>query len=319
MTTVVRNGISQSPKARQRSEAHRLMRKYAPLYPLLAFGLAYFAVFNYAPLYGLQLAFKNYKIKGGIWGSPWVGWNNFHTMFIRNDFWQAFTNTIVLSLLRIIISFPVPIILAITLTDMKNRRLSRGLQIVYSLPHFLSWVTVGGILTHLLASSGAVNSLLKSLGLAQVGFLSSGGIFRGLVVVSNIWKEGGWTSIIYLAAIAAIDPALYESASLDGATRFQRAWHITIPSIRPTAAVMLILALGGAMSQGFDQIFNLYNPTVFSVADIIDTYIYRITFQRAPNYGVSTAVGMFKGVCNAVLLLAANWVVARLDPDSRML
>jgi putative aldouronate transport system permease protein len=202
---------------------------------------------------------------------------------------------------------------------MRNRKLSRGLQVIFTLPHFLSWVTVGGIMTHLLSSSGALNSMLATFGIASVPFLSSGPVFRFLIVFTEIWKESGWTCIIYLAAMAGIDPALYESADLDGANRFQRAMYITIPCIRSTAAILLIMAVGNVMSAGFDQILNLYNPTVIPSADIIDTYIYRITFKQAPNYGLSTAIGLFKGVINCILLLSANFVVGKLDRDSRMI
>ena len=306
-------------KQNKRRETFKTVYRFRYVYLLVVFGIVFFCVFHYAPLYGLQLAFKKFQIKKGIWGSPWIGLDNFKTLFARAEFWTVFQNTLVISLQRTFLSFPVPIVLAIVINEVRSVRLSRTLQVVYTLPHFLSWVTISGIMLHLLASSGAANSLLTILGLHTVPFLSDGIIFRAIIVFTEIWKESGWSSIVYLAAIASIDPSFYESATIDGVNRLQKAWYITFPCIRSTAAVLLILAVGGVMSAGFDQVFNLYNPTVYKYADIIDTYIYRITFEQAPNYGLSTAVGLFKGIINAVLLFSANYVVGRLDRDARMI
>ena len=315
------------PPKEARAEQRRMRRKqllrdihhYRMLYPLLLFGLAFFVVFHYAPMYGIQLAFKRYSIGKGIAGSDWVGLANFAKLFARAEFWNAFRNTIVISLLKTVIAFPIPILLAILINEIKRRRLARGLQVFFTLPHFLSWVTISGIMLNLLGSGGAINSLLVSLGGEKVSFLSNGDVFRGLLVFTDIWKESGWSSIIYMAAIASIDQSQYESATIDGANRLQKAWYITWPSLKSVAAVLLLLQLGHAMSGNFDQVFNLYNPTVYKKAEIIDTYVYNITFLQAADYGLSTAVGLFKGVINCALLLAANFVVSKLNADAKIL
>ncbi|MDF2927020.1 MAG: binding-protein-dependent transport system inner rane component [Paenibacillaceae bacterium] len=318
-----------SPAAGQRGRTsgrsermHQLRRQiwhYRKLYVLLSFGVIFFALFAYGPMYGIQLAFKQYSIAKGITHSPWVGLDNFQTLFGRQEFWIALKNTLIISFLRTVFSFPVPIILAIILNELYSSKLRRGLQIVFTLPHFLSWVTISGIMMNLLSTDGMLNSLITALGGQPVGFLTEGNIFRGLLVFSGIWKEAGWSSIIYMAAIVGIDPALYESATIDGASRFQRIWHITWPGIRSTAAILLIMSVGYSISGNFDQVFNLYNPIVMKWADIIDTYVYRISFQQTPDYGLSTAVGLFKGVVNCILLLSANFIIGRLDSDSRMI
>lgn len=297
----------------------REIKRYRSIYLLLIPGIVFFAVFAYSPLYGLQLAFKEYRLKSGIMGSPYIGLLNFETLLMRKEFWNAFSNTLELSFLKLLICFPVPIIIAMAFNELHSKRLMKGLQIIYTLPNFLSWVIVSGIMTKLMLSNGAINNLLKMVGGQPVDFLYDGGIFRGMLLVTDIWKSAGWSSIIYMAAITAIDPTLYESAIIDGANRWHRIWYITLPSIRPTIATLLILAVGGALNGNFDQIFNMYNNIVMSSTDIIDTYIYRITFLQTPDYGFSTALGLFKGVINCILLLTANIVVTKIDSDSKII
>ncbi|MDF2924804.1 MAG: binding-protein-dependent transport system inner rane component [Paenibacillaceae bacterium] len=305
-------------RERKRRELYREIRRYRYLYPMLIFGVAFFIVFAYVPMYGIQLAFKSYNIGKGITGSDWVGLANFNKLFARTEFWGAFNNTIIISLLKTITFFPVPIILAILINEV-GRKLGRTLQIVYTLPHFLSWVTISAIMMNLFASSGAVNGLIDQLGGENVKFLNDGGIFRVLLVTTQIWKEAGWSCIIYMAAIAGIDQSQYESATIDGATRFQKALFITLPSLKNVAAILLLLSIGHAMDAGFDQVFNMYNPTVYQSADIIDTYIYRISFMQAADYGLSTALGLFKGVINCALLLIANFVVGKMSAESKII
>lgn len=292
---------------------------YRKLYPLMIFGVAFFIVFSYVPMYGIQLAFKDYSIKLGITGSEWVGFKNFEILFGRSEFWNAVRNTLTISLLKLVFTFPVPILLAISLNEIASGKIKRTLQIIFTLPHFLSWITISGIMLALLSTDGMLNNLIIMLGGTNVKWLSSGPIFIGVLIITEIWKTAGWTSIIYMAAIAGIDPELYESARIDGANRLKSALHITWPSISGTAAILLIMQVGRAMNANFDQIFNLYNPTVYKVADIIDTYIYRITFLQSANYGISTAVGLFKGLTNCVLLLSANYIVGRMNKESRMI
>lgn len=313
--------------ARQRKKEDRRMKRrevikqikhYRTLYPILIFGVAFFIVFSYAPLYGIQLAFKDYKVGLGIGGSPWIGLGHFHTLLNRAEFWSAFRNTIVISFLKLPFSFVCPIILALCLNELRSRKLTRTLQIIYTLPHFLSWIIIGGIMENLLMSSGTINQIISAMGGTPIDFLQNGALFRTILVFTDVWKGAGWNCIIYMATIASIDPALYESATIDGANRWQKALYITLPSIRGTAATLFIMALGGVMNANFDQVFNLYNPTVYSQGDIIDTYLYRITFMQAPDYGFSTALGLFKGIINCILLLTANFIVGKMDENSKL-
>jgi putative aldouronate transport system permease protein len=262
------------------------------------------------------MAFEDYSIVKGVWGSPWIGLDKFDLLFKTPEFWNAFKNTIVISMLKIVISFPVPIILAMLINEIKSRKLQRTLQTVFTFPHFLSWVVLSGILMNLFGNEGAFNNLLFMMGFERQSFLTNPGIFRGLVVFTEIWKESGWFCIMYLASIASIDLAQYESATIDGANRWHKAKYITWPGIREMAIVLLILSVGSAMNANFDQIFNLYNPAVFSSSDIIDTYVYRISFQLQSDYGFSTAVGLFKGVVNCFLLLTANSIVKKVNKSS---
>ncbi len=322
MKTKNNNEIMSSRNAFLMNKRKRLLKEiwhYRNIYPLMILGIAFFVVFSYAPMYGIQLAFKKYNIAKGITGSEWVGLANFTKLFARTEFWDSIRNTIEISVLKLVFGFPIPILLAIGLNEIISNKLRRGLQIIFTLPHFLSWVTISGIMIAMFSTEGAVNGMLEALGNSPVKWLSSGVIFRGILVFTDIWKEAGWTCIIYMAAIAGIDPSLYESARIDGANRFKCALHITWPAIMGTAAILLIMQVGNFMNGNFDQIFNLYNPTVFKAADIIDTYIYRISFKEAADYGVSTAVGLFKGITNCILLIAANFIVGRMNKDARMI
>ena len=290
--------------------------RYKYIYLILLPGLLFFLVFSYAPMYGIQLAFKEFQIGKGIWASPWVGFDKFAELFENREFWRAFRNTLEISFLRIAIGFPMPIFLALLINEVTHRKMKRTLQTIYTFPHFLSWVVLSGILANLLGNGGALNNLIALMGGERVSFMSNPFIFRGVLIFGGIWKDSGWSCIMYLAAIASIDHAIYESATIDGANRLQKAFHITWPGIREMVAMLLILAIGNCMNANFDQIFNLYNPTVFSKADTIDTFLYRNTFQLPPDYGFSTAVGMFKGVINCALLLSANSIVKKLNQSS---
>lgn len=282
------------------------------LYLLVLPGFAYFVIFRYVPMYGIQLAFKNFSSNLGITKSAWVGLENFQYLFVNNEFWYSVRNTLIISYLQILFCFPFPILLALLLNEMRLRKFKRVTQTIFTFPHFLSWVLVSGIVMNVLSMNGAVNNLINVLGGEKYQFLTDKGLFRTILVFFQLWKESGWSCILYLAAITAIDPALYEAATIDGANRWHRVRYITWPGISIIVVVTLILRIGYMMDAGFDQIINMYNPTVFEVADIIDTYIYRITFQRPTNFGVSTAVGLFKGVTNCALLLSANFITKRL-------
>lgn len=283
------------------------------IYLILLPGLIYFAIFQYGPMSGLVLAFKKYNASLGIWGSHWVGLKNFRRIFSTPAAITAIRNTFEINLSRLVFQFPFAIILALLLNEMRGRRVKRLYQTVYTFPHFLSWITVSSILMDFMSNGGAVNTVLSALGMERVNFLSSTSLFRPLLYFTHNWKEMGWNSIIYIAAISAIDPSLYEAATVDGANRWQQVWHITLPGIKETIITLFILEVGRTMNAGFEQIFYMQNAAVKEVSEILDTYVYTITFQSTPSYGFSTAVGMFKGVINLVMLLGANLIVKKVN------
>ena len=282
---------------------------YLMLLPLFI----WLAVFCYAPMYGILMAFKTFKARLGILGSPWCGLDHFVRIFQTPDAVRAIRNTVIISFGRLIFEFPMGILLALMLTEMPGVRVKKVYQTIYTFPHFLSWIIVTGIINNFLSSNGAVNIWLKNMGLPTLNLLADAGSFRYLLYTTGNWKEMGWAAIIFRAAIAGIDPSLYEAATVDGANRLQQIWHITLPGILTTICVMLILQVGNMMNAGFDQVFNMYNDVVKPVSNILDTYISNITFLATPNYGFSTAVGLFKSVINFILLIIANGVVYRLS------
>lgn len=289
------------------------------IYILLAAYFVWLLIFHYGPMYGLLLAFKKYNAKLGIWGSEWVGLDNLKRIFVTPIAMKAIWNTLTISVRRIIFQFPFPIILAILITEMRGRRLKKVYQTIFTFPHFLSWVVVGAILTNFLSGSGTINMALANMGFEKINFLGNSKIFTSLLFVTANWKGMGWSAIVYMAAIAGIDPTLYDAARVDGASRWQQIWHITLAGIRATIAIMLILDIGGIMNAGFDQIFNMRNDVVNSSVTILDTYVYDITFGAVPNYGFSTAVGLFKSVIDFILLILANQISGRLSKGEHKL
>jgi putative aldouronate transport system permease protein len=282
--------------------------KSRELYFLLIPGLVWYFFFAYMPMSGIMLAFKEYKAKLGIWGSPWASplFLNYEFLFRDHAFFQALRNTVVISFSRILFQFPIPIILALLINELTSKRYKKVLQTVFTFPNFLSWVIVAGVMANVLDSTGIVNGALAALGFEKVQILGSKTIFRPLLYITENWKSSGWSSIIYLAAITGVDQEQYESAMVDGANRWQKLFHITLPSISSTIIVMLILAVGNIMNGGFDQIFNMQNPVVKDVSEILDTYIYHITFEGPVDFSFSTAIGLFKSVFNFIFLLAAD-------------
>lgn len=285
------------------------------LYLMLIPFFIWLIMFDYVPMAGNILAFKDWKATEGIWGSPWAGWKHFKRIFATPDAVKAIINTIVLSLQRILFEFPVPIILALITTEMRGRKVKKIYQTVLTFPHFLSWVVVSEILISLFSEAGAINSVLTALGLESVPFLSDSDFFRGMLFVTHNWKEMGWASIIYMATISSIDPGLYEAAEMDGASKLRQMWSITLPALLPLISMRLILKVGAIMNAGFGQILTMRNSVVSKDVQILDTYIYDRTFNALPNYGFSTAVGLFKGVINFALLMIANQVVGKLTGE----
>ncbi|MEG2546372.1 MAG: ABC transporter permease subunit, partial [Niameybacter sp.] len=244
---------------------------------------------------------------------PWVGFQNFKMMFEDMEFWRALKNTLIFSFGKLVFHFPTPIILAILLNEITRPRLKKFYQTIFTFPHFISWVVLAGVLTNMFASNGIINQVLGTLGMDAISPLVSESAFRPFIWISNIWKEIGWDSIIYLAAFASIDPGLYEAAGIDGANRWQKMVHVSWPGIKSTVVIMFILAVGQIMTNGanFDQIFNLYSSPVYSVADTIDTYVFRKSFVRGGNFGYTTALGLFKSVVGVILLTTTNKIVTK--------
>lgn len=285
------------------------------LYLMLIPFVAWLIMFQYVPMTGIVLAFKEFNAIEGIFGSPWVGLKHFERIFSTPAAVKSIFTTITLSLQRIVFEFPVPIILALITTEMRGKRVKKIYQTVLTFPHFLSWVVVSSILISMFSEAGAVNSVISTLGLEKIPFLSDAGFFRAMLFITENWKEMGWASIIYMATIASIDPGLYEAASIDGAGKIKQMWHVTIPALLPLISMRLILKVGHIMGAGFGQILNMRNSVVSSSVQILDTYIYDITFRAMPNYGFSTAVGLFKGLINFALLMLANQLVGKMTGE----
>lgn len=267
-------------------------------------GLLFILIFKYMPLGGITIAFKEFLPGKGIWGSPWVGLENFEYMLALPDTKRVMWNTLFIAAAKILINFPVPIIISILLNEVKNHRFKRSVQTIIYLPYFISWVILAGIIQDLFAKEGLINQFLGIFGAEPVFFLGNKYAFLGVLIGTDVWKNFGYNTVVYLAAITGIDETLYEAAKIDGANRFQQIWNVTLPGIAPIVVLMMILNLGNVLNAGFEQIFNLYNPLVYETADIIDTFVYRISLVEA-NYSLGTAVGLLKSVVNFILIVTS--------------
>ena len=275
--------------------------------------IIYYIIFKYGPMYGIQLAFKDYKFRLGITGSEWVGLQNFADLLQMQSFKEVFFNTIIISGYKLVFGFPAPIILALLLNEVRHKYFKKTIQTISYLPHFLSWVILAGMFTQILSPSiGPINILFKSIGIKPIYFLGEEKWFRSVLVSTGIWKGIGWGSIVYLAALSSISIELYEAAIIDGASRWKQAWYITLPSLMPVITIMLILAAGGIIDDDFDQIFNMYNDAVYSVGDVISTYTYRRGLVNM-QYGFATAVSLFKNVISLVLIFITNLISRRIN------
>jgi putative aldouronate transport system permease protein len=304
-----------------RKEKFRLFRnrmasqKYIQLMAL--FGVLWMIIFNYIPMYGLIIAFKEYSIIKSISEAPWVGLMQFKEFLQDDNFWIVLKNTLGISLIKLLIGFPLPIIFALMLNELTSLKFKKAVQTISYLPHFISWVVLGGILTTWLADIGVLNDILLGLGVIseRTNFLAEPDNFWAIVILSDIWKELGWSAIIYLAAISGVSTELYESATIDGANRFQKMWHVTLPSIRPTITILFILAVSGVLNSNFDQILILRNSLNESASNVIDIYVYQLGIQNA-RYSYATAVGLLKAIIAFILLLSANKITKKLDGTS---
>ncbi|MEK0316163.1 ABC transporter permease [Cohnella sp. 56] len=276
------------------------------LYLLILFPVAYFVVFKYWPMYGVQIAFKDFSASKGIWGSPWVGFDHFQRFFDAYNFWQIIRNTVYLSGLNLAIAFPIPIIVALMLNQLRQQRLKRFIQTTIYAPYFISTIVLVGMLYVFLSpSSGLVNNVIKMFGGEPILFAGESAWFRPMYIFSSVWQETGFASIVYLAALAGIDPHLHEAAVVDGASKWKRIRHIDLPGIAPTIVVLFILAVGNLMNVGFEKAFLLQKDLNVDVSEIIPTYVYKIGIQRA-QYSFSAAIGLFNAAINLILLYIVN-------------
>lgn len=292
------------------------IKRHRAFYALLILPVAYFVLFKYLPIWNGQIAFKDFMPLDGVLRSRWVGFDNFTAFFRSFYFTELLRNTLFYSFMKLFVSVPLSIILAVALYECARPRFSKLVQTMTYLPHFLSWVIVYGILLVLLApGDGVINDIIKALGGKPVDFLTNTKTFPWIVVLSDAWKEMGWGAIIFIAALMGIDSSLFEAAAVEGASAIQRVWYITLPSIRPVIFMVVLLRLGTILDAGFNQMFMLYSIPVFSVADIIDTWVYRQGLLEF-RFGLATAVGLFKGVIGMLLLVFANTLVRRVSDTS---
>ncbi len=295
----------------------RYVRRHPMMYLMLIPGLFFLFIYKFAPLYGILIAFKDYNIFAGsnpvdaIAKSPWVGFANFERLFKSSEFIKVLVNTLIINGMKILFLFPIPIICAILLNEIRNKAFRKLSQTAIYVPYFFSWVVVFGIFYSLFGSYGVVNNVIAALGHARIKFFTDTGIFRWLLVFTEGWKEIGYNTVIYLAAITGIDIALYEAASVDGANKWKQIWHVTMPGLLPTIVLMFILKVGYILDTGFEQVLVFYNPAVYDVADIIQTYVYRLGMGQM-DFPLSTALGLFNSVVAFVLIVSANMISKKL-------
>ncbi|GGO04058.1 protein lplB [Saccharibacillus kuerlensis] len=291
------------------------IRKHILLYLMILPGFLYFVVFKYFPMGGLVIAFQDYQPYQGILGSPWVGFKHFVRLFTEPTFFMLLRNTLVLFALNIVVFFPLPIILALMLNEVRHRFFKNSIQTIVYIPHFMSWVIIVSIsYVFLTVDGGVLNELLASMGLPKISFLTSPEWVRTVYIGQIIWKELGWSTIIYLAAITVVDTQLYEAADMDGASRLRKTWHVTLPAIRPVIITLLILQIGSTLDLGFEHMYLLLNSLNREVAEIFDTYIYTAGLKNG-QLSYSTTVGLFKGVVGLVLVILSNRLAKKLGED----
>ena len=285
-------------------------RKNIPLHLMLLPGVLIILIFNYVPMGGIVMAFQDFKVTRGLFGSDWVGLENFRFLISYPDFWQIMKNTIFIACMKLILGLLVPILFALMLNEIKCKWFMKVTQTLVYLPNFLSWVILGGIFATLLSPSGIVNHILEALGLGNHYFMGDNSLFPWVLIFTEVWKGFGYGSIIYLAALTGIDTGLYEAAAIDGAGKLKQLIHITLPGIAPIIFVMAVLSLGNVLNAGMDQVMNMYSPQVYLSGDILDTYLYRIGLEQA-QYSLSTAVSLFKSSVSAILMSLAYYLAIK--------
>lgn len=304
---------SLNSKPRRRRSLTDIIKKYWQLYLLFIPVVIWYILFCYEPMTNITIAFKKFSVIRGIAGSPWVGLKNFKQMFAAPMFWRAFRNTLIMSAQNLAFGFPAPIIFALLLNELSAQRFKKVVQTISYLPHFISWSVAGGLVYMLLAlNTGTINNIIVALGGQAQNFIGMNSAFRIIVLVSSIWKSLGWSAIVYLAAITGVDEQLYEAAYIDGAGRLQRLWHVTLPGIRSTISVMLILQIGNLLSVNFDQVYTLINEMVYETGETLDYYIYRVGLYSTNNFSMATATGLIKSMIGFVLVLGTNLITKKI-------
>ena len=297
---------------RTRNGTLSYLRRHWMFYAMLALPVLYYFLFCYRAMPGVVIAFKDYNIFKGIWDSPWVGLEFFERVAQSDPFWRSVRNTMVLNILGLVVGFPLPIILALFLNEISNAIFKKSVQTIIYLPHFISWSVIGGMMYQFFASSGLINTVVKALGGEAVPFLTNKPWWIFTYFIVGVWKSIGWNTIIYLSAMTGIDQEIYEAARVDGCSRFRMMTAITVPCIKDTIAIMLILAIGGMASIGFEQPYVMQNSTVMEVGDVISTFVYRVGLEQA-DFSIGTAVGLAQSVINFVLVISANAISKRIS------
>lgn len=305
---------TQSPDARKARRLQRrlMLKRNLPLFAMLIIPLLYYLIFCYGPMGGLIMAFQNYRLIDGLFGSEWVGLRNFNLIFKTPNMYRIILSTLRLGLLNVFAAFPFPIAIAIMLSELRNKRFKQVCQTLLYLPHFFSWVILSGMVISCFSQGGPINSLIAALGGEKISFLTNTSSWTAIHVGSGIYKEMGYEAIVYLAALSAIDPSLYEAARVDGANKWQQIAHITLPCLFPTIVLMLIMAAGKVTSVGFDQTYMLSNAAVYNVSNVISVFSYN-SGVRQSNYSIATAMGLFDSVLSLILVLLANQLARRTD------
>ncbi|OXM87141.1 polysaccharide ABC transporter ATP-binding protein [Paenibacillus rigui] len=309
------SGNSAKSQGRRKGGLFKDLSRDKYLYLLALPGILFFLIFKFVPMWGVVISFQNYSPFAGITGSEWVGFEHFQRFFSNPDFMLLFRNTMAINLLSLILFFPLPIVLSLLLNELRSVMYQRIVQSIVYMPHFLSWVIISGLTFLLFAKGeGLVNKLLEGVGLARVDFLTNPDTFWLMLTVQSIWKECGWGTILFLAAMASIDPGVYEAAKIDGAGRLRQMWSITLPAIRNVIITLLILRLGHMLDVGFEQVFLMYNGAVSQVAEVFDTYVYRVGIQQG-EFSYSTAAGLFKSVVGLALVVLSNWIAKKMGEE----
>lgn len=305
-----------NPGMQRKGKWRKLWDKNKYLWLLFLPCLIYYLVFRYAPMFGLVITFKNYNLFKGIWASEWVGFKYYRMFFANPDFFLLLKNTFLLGFYKLFFGFPAPILLALLLNELKKAAFKRIVQTVSYLPHFISNVIVASMVIMFLSPSGGlINKMIQGFGFQPINFMVEPGMFRTIYVVSEIWQNVGWETIIYLAALTAVDPQLYEAADMDGASRLRKLWHVTIPGIAPAIVITLILNIGKVLEIGFEKVFLMQNPAIYDTADIISTYVYRVGMNQG-NFSYGSAIDLFMGIISLIFIYSANFISRRVGETS---